>query len=118
MKTWLNEIIDPAVEFGKNLQVFVTGRTITFSDYLKMECGEIFGDDNRWYSGQNLEHSPTDLDLQNNYLRHEGDKLFRKKYRYLVERRWQKKIREILSFLRDSFASVFRQRNHKKFASN
>jgi hypothetical protein len=118
MKIWLNEIKDWAVENIKNLVAFVRGRTITFQEYISRECHEIFGDDNRWFSGENINHFPSDLDCQDNYLKYEGDKQFRKKYRYLVERRWQKKTREILSFLRDCFAYMLRQRNHKNFASN
>jgi hypothetical protein len=118
MKIGLSEKIDSIAEFVKNLSAFVTGRTITFQEYIARECREIFGDDNRWYSGENLDHSPTDMDCQNNYLRYGGDRLFRQKYRYLVERSWQKKVRERLSFLRHSFAVMIRQRRFRRWASN
>jgi hypothetical protein len=118
MKIELNEKIDSLAEFSKNLWAFVTGRTITFRQYITMECREIFGDDNRWYSGENLNHSPTDIDCQNNYLRYAGDKRFREKHRYLVERPWQKNVREKLLFLRDFFAIIIRQRIFRNWASN
>lgn len=128
MKIWLNKMKDWVVEHCKNLWAFVTGRTITFEEYLRWECNEIFGDDNRWYAGQNLQHPPTDLDLQDNYLCHEADKLFRKKHRYLVERRWQKKVKGILlwlrealaafSLLREAFAGMIRLINYRKWVSD
>lgn len=118
MKIRLYENIDMVADFGKNLWAFVTGRTITFQDYIRMECKEIFGDDNKWYSGENINHSPTDMDCQNNYLRYGGDELFRKKHRYLVERPWQKRVREGLSFMRHCLGVIATQRNFRKWASN
>jgi len=112
------EKMDSVAEFSKNLWAFVTGRTITFREYITLECREIFGDDNRWYSGENLNHSPSDIDCQNNYLRYGGDRRFRSKHRHLVERLWQKKVRERLSFLRDLFALMIKQRNFRNWASN
>lgn len=118
MKIWLKETRDSVVESFKNFRAFVTGRTITFQEYIRRECKEIFGDDNRWFSGENIQRSPSDIDCQENYLRFGGDKLFREKYRYLVERPWQKKVRERLSYLRQLIAAIIPQKNFRKWASN
>lgn len=86
--------IDDEIEFIKNLQAFVTGNTISFQEYLDMECKEIFGQENAWYTGQNLNRPPTHIDLHQNYIIHEGDKRFHKEKHYLVERRWQKNLKK------------------------
>lgn len=107
-----------AIDNIKNLAAFAMCRTITFQEYLQRECTEIFGDENRWWTGENLKHTPTDMELQSNYLNHGGDEKFRKKNRYLVERPWQRKVRETLSFLRDAIAVLLRQINYRKWASD
>lgn len=112
------EIIGTAVEFVKNLWAFATGRTITFKEYLQLEVQEILGDDNRWWTGENLKRPPTNLDCQNNYLCHEADKLFRKKYRYRVERPWQRKVKEFSCAVKSALCSIIRPTHYKKSLSN
>lgn len=115
MKIQLSESIDSNVEFARNLLAFITGRTITFQEYINMECREIFGDENKWYAGENLMHPPSNLDCQKNYIDHKADKAFHKKYHYLVERPWQKRAKAYLSFLRNEFALRGRKGNHKRW---
>lgn len=97
MRIKLGEIKDTNLEFIKNLLAFIKGHTITFEDYIRMECQEIFGDENKWFAGENLKRSPNHLDCQRNYIGYEADKLFHKKCHYLVERNWQKKIKKFLA---------------------
>jgi len=96
MKINLSEIKDDNLEFIKNMQAFITGYTITFQEYIHMECNEIFGEENAYFTGQNLKRQPTHIDLQRNYIIHEADKLFHRKNHYRVERRWQKKLKDYL----------------------
>jgi len=96
MKINLSEIKDTNIEFVKNLRAFITDRTITFEEYIRMECKEIFGEENAYYTGQNLKRPPTHIDLQQNYISYEADKFFHKKNYYRVERRWQKKLKDYL----------------------
>lgn len=90
----LIEIKDKNVEFVKNLWAFASGRTITFQEYIALECKEIFGDDNKWFSGENIMRPPTNLDCQKNYINYRADRLFHKKCHYLVERNWQKRLKK------------------------
>lgn len=113
MRIELSEKIDDVVEFNKNLLAFFTGRTITFQEYIILECEEIFGDENKWYAGENLKHPPSNMDCQKNYIDHKADKEFHKKYHYLVERHWQKKIKELFPFLGEDFVSRGRHTEDK-----
>lgn len=103
MKNNLSEIKGTSVEFVKNLLAFVSGRTITFQEYIHMECNEIFGEENKWYTGENINHPPTNIDCHKNYLNYKGDKLFHEKCHYLVERNWQKKIKKLIRLVRTNF---------------
>jgi hypothetical protein len=116
MRIDLSKMIDDLVEFNKNLWAFLTFRTITFQEYIVWECEEIFGDENKWYAGENLKHPPSNMDCQRNYIDYKADKAFHKKYHYLVERTWQKKIRCALTSIWDSFTTLWREENHKKWA--
>lgn len=106
MKNNLNELKDANIEFIKNLLAFVRGRTINFEEYIRMECQEIFSDENKWYTGENLNHPPTNIDCHKNYLNYKGDKLFHKRCHYLVERNWQKKTKKFILRVHTNFKNL------------
>lgn len=106
MKITSSEIKETNVEFVKNLLAFITGRTITFQQYIDLECREIFGDENKWYAGENLRRPPTHMDCQKNYIGYEADRLFHKKCHYLVERKWQKKFKKFFAHPEEVFKNT------------
>lgn len=101
--------IDDEIEFIKNLQAFIANRTITFEEYLRQECNEIFGEVNAYYTGQNLKRTPTAIDCQKNYIDHDADKIFHRKNYYRVERRWQRKFKDCLHQMRAGFRKFLAQ---------
>jgi len=83
----------------KNFFAFITGKTISFKEYMDREVGEIFGPDNRHFTIENKKvETPSDLQCTENYNETGAAKRFNEKYHHLVVRWWQKKIKEILSF--------------------